>query len=186
MSAERIKHLKLVIGAVDVTIPREAWPASGLNEGVPKGAVVEILGPQKFEWLISFLKQNPELKIFWAEKTQSVLPTALSQRGIDLSRVSFGVLGEDCFVSLRKIIQSQVYEVILAPNLFKDLKMFRAFQLLTEKANNTLFLAGNKTPSTAWPIALQLEIMRAKPDITKDKEKKFHIEVLKQKYGRTE
>lgn len=174
MSAERIKHLKLVIGAVDVTLPRESWSAPGLPDGVPKGAVVEILGSQKFEWVIEFLKQNPELKIFWAEKTQSVLPTALSQRGLDLGRVSFGVLGDDCFVSLRKIIQSQVYEVILAPNLFKELKMFRAFQLLTEKSNNTLFLAGGKSPCTAWPIALQLEIT------------KNHVDILKQKYGRSE
>lgn len=171
-----------MIGAVDVTLPREAWPAPGLPDGVPKGAVVEILGPQKFEWLIQFLKEHPELKVFWAEKTQQVLPTALSQRGLDLRQISFGILGDDCFVSLRKIIQSQVYEIILAPNLFKDLKMFRAFQLLTEKANNTLFLVGQKTPCTAWPISLQLQISKNAPANAE----KFSIEILKQKYGRTE
>ena len=161
-----------------MTLPRESWPAPGLADGIPKGAIVELLGTQKFEWFIQFLKQHPEMKVFWAEKTQSVLPTALEQRGLDLRRVSFGILGEDCFVSLRKIIQSQVYEVILAPNVFKELKMFRAFQLLTEKSNNTLFLAGQKTPSNAWPIALQLDISK--------NENNFEIGILKQKYGRTE
>ena len=44
-SAEKIKHLKLIIGAVDVTLPREAWPAPGLDEGVPKGCVARPAKP---------------------------------------------------------------------------------------------------------------------------------------------
>ena len=68
---------------------------------------------------------------------------------------------------------------MIAPNSFEELRVFRAFQLITEKSNNTLFLVGQKNPSTAWPIALQL-------DISQDKEKKFKLEVLKQRYGRRE
>lgn len=177
-ASEQIRHLKLVIGAVDVTVPRESWAAPNLSDGVPKGAIVEILGPKKFEWFIAFVKQHPEIKTFWIEKEQQVLPTALQQRGLSLKQVTFGVLGVDPFVSIRKIIQSQVYQIVIAPNSFKELKMMRAFQLLTEKSNNTLFLVGQKTASTAWPIALQLEISGTK--------KEFKIEILKQKYGRTE
>ena len=177
--AEKIQHLKLIIGAVDVTVAREAWVAPGLADGVPKGAIVEILGTKKFEWFIQFLKQHPEIRTFWAERNQQVLPTALQQRGLDLKQVTFGLLGSDSFVSLRKIIQSQVYEIIIAPNSFEELRVFRAFQLITEKSNNTLFLVGQRNPSTAWPIALQL-------DISQDKEKKFKLEVLKQRYGRRE
>lgn len=177
--AEKIQHLKLVIGAVDVTVAREAWTAPDLADGIPKGAIVEILGNKKFEWFIQFLKLHPEIRTFWAEKEQQVLPTALQQRGLDLKQITFGILGNDSFVSLRKIIQSQVYEIVIAPNAFTELKVFRAFQLITEKSNTTLFLVGKKNPSTAWPISLQL-------DIAQTKEKKFQIEVLKQRYGRSE
>ena len=176
-SAEKIKHLKLIIGAVDVSVERDAWAAPTLPDGVPKGAVVEIYGPKKYEWLILFLKQHPEIKIFWAENTQQVLPTALVQRGLDLKQITFGILGNNSFVSLRKIIQSQVYEVVIAPNNFTELRVFRAFQLITEKSNNTLFLTAKK-PSIAWPISLQL-------DITQNRKKEIQIDILKQRYGRS-
>ena len=178
-TADQLKYLKLVIGAVDVTLPRESWSAPNLADGVPKGAIIEIIGPQKYEWFINFLKNHPKIKTFWAEKEQQVLPTALVQRGLDLRNFTFGILGEDSFVSIRKIIQSQVYEVIIAPNNFKDLKIYRAFQLLTEKTNTSLFLVSQKSLSNAWPVALQL-------DIKSDKQNGFNIEVLKQRYGRTE
>lgn len=177
-TAEQIKHLKLIVGAIDVTQPRESWVAPGLSDGIPKGAITEIIGVQKFEWFVAFLNQNPELKVFWAEKEQQILPTALVQRGIDLRRITFGVLGDDSFVSLRKVIQSCVYEVVIATNLFTDIKIYRAFQLLTEKSNTSLLLVSPKNPSTAWPIALQLNINGRAPS--------FKIEILKQRFGKTE
>lgn len=177
-TAEKIRHLKLIIDTVDVTQPRASWfyrePLVG-EVAIPKGAVVEILGNRKYEWFIQFLKQNPEIKTFWAEKEQHVLPTALQQRGLNLDQITFGVFGEDSYLSLRKVIQSQVFDVIISPNVFKELKLLRAFQLMTEKSNNTLFLVGQKTPSNAWPISLQLDISK--------KGKGLEIEILKQRYG---
>src|SRR4051812_40864773 len=108
-SAEQIRHLKLVINAMDVTQPRESWFAPALVDGIPKGAIIELQGPCRFEWFISFLNQNPSLNCFWAEKEQSVLPTALYQRGIDLNRVTFAVFKEKEFPSFRKVLQSQIY-----------------------------------------------------------------------------
>ena len=178
-SAEKIKHLKLIIGAVDVTQPREAWPAPSLNEGVPKGCVVELLGAKKYEWFISFLKTNPELSCFWCEREQQVLPTALVQRGVNLENMHFAILGENDFLSLRKIIQSQVFQAVITTQNFKDLKSLRALQLLTEKSNTTLFLANHREPSEAWPIALQMEIKSGSGS-------DFTIDVLRRKYGRSE
>lgn len=198
-TAEKIQHLKLMIGAVDVTLPRESWSAPGLTEGIPKGAVVEILGPQKFEWFIAFLCAHPELDVFWAERAPGVLPTALYQRGVDLGRVTFGILGDDCFVSLRKILQSQVFPVVLAPAGFSELRQLQSFQLLTEKNHNTLFLAAEpgavasaaaSGPSPAWPIALQLDIHGAPhagmPGEIHLSEERFQIEVLRRRYRRSE
>lgn len=174
-SAEKLHHLKLIAGAVDITVVRDSFSAPNLPSGVPKGTVVEITGPRKYEWYISFLKQHPELRCFWAERQPQVLPTSLHQRGVNLENITFGILGDDCFVSIRKIIQSQVYPVILTTTPFKELKMLRAFQLLTEKSNTILFLAGSKEVTPAWPISLQLHIARGANG--------FQINVLKQKYG---
>ncbi len=179
-TAEKIRHLKLIIDTVDVTQPRPSWfyrdqLTENPSVAIPKGAVVEILGNKKYEWFIQFLIQNPEIKTFWAEKEQQVLPTALQQRGLNLDRITFGIFGEDSYLSLRKVIQSQVFDVIISPNLFQELKLLRAFQLMTEKSNNTLFLVGQKTASTAWPISLQLDISK--------KGKGIDVEILKQRYG---
>ncbi len=177
-ATDRIKELKLLINAADLTLPRESLVAPGLSEGIPRGAIVELLGPSRTEWFIQFLKAHPERRTFWAEREQQILPTAIHQRGVDLRKITFAILGTDSVPSLRKVIQSQTYDFILAPNKFAEIKVFQAFQLFTEKANNTLFLLGDKTPSVAWPIALQLEINQ------RDDES-FHIEILKQKYRKS-
>ncbi|MGZ3691940.1 MAG: hypothetical protein ACXVAX_10580 [Pseudobdellovibrio sp.] len=177
-SAEKIRHLKLVIGAVDVSVPRESFSAPEVGDGLPKGAITELIGPKKFEWISSLLKQHPEIKVFWAEPVQKVLPTALRQRGVDLERITFATLGDDLFVPLRKVIQSGVYEIVIAPNIFKELKMIRAFQLLTEKSNVSLILTAQNKLSDAWPISLQLDVRGSNQN--------FEIEVVKQKYGRVE
>ena len=73
-SAEKLHHLKLIVGAVDTTVRRDSFAAPDLASGVPKGTVVEITGPRKYEWYIAFLKQNPELRCFWAERQPQVVP----------------------------------------------------------------------------------------------------------------
>ncbi|MCC2677808.1 MAG: hypothetical protein K0R29_384 [Pseudobdellovibrio sp.] len=176
-SAEQIRHLKLVINAMDVTQPRESWQAPGLQDGVPKGAIIELQGPSRFEWFITFLKENPSLNCFWAEKSQSVLPTALHQRGIDLNRITFAVFKEKEFPSLRKVIQSQIFPVVISTHHFNEIKMLQSFQLLTEKSNSSFFMAAEKPVTQNWPVALQLDIS--------GKLNHFNIEILKQRYRKT-
>lgn len=178
-TTEKLQKLKLILNLQELRTQRESWTAPGLPDGIPRGALVELLGPSRTEWFLQFLKMHPELRTFWAERDQQILPTAIHQRGVDLRRITFGILGTDSVPSLRKVIQSQTYEVILAPNKFTEIKIFQAFQLFTEKANNTFFLLGQEKPSTAWPIALQLEIHQSDDE-------SFQIEILKQRFGRTQ
>lgn len=176
-ASERVQQLKLLIGGFESLLSKEFWPAPNLPAGIPRGVIVELLGPYRTEWFLQFLKMHPTFKTFWAEKKQQVLPTAIAQRGVELENIFFATLGEDLVTPLRKVIQSQLYEVVLAPTQFTEIKIFKALQLFTEKANCTLFLLGDKTPSTAWPISLQLEVHK------KD-ETNFHVEILKQRHGR--
>lgn len=176
-TAEKLNALRLIIGGQNQVSDKEFWTAPELPSGVPRGVIVELLGPYKTEWTVQFLAMHSTLKTFWAEKERSVLPTALKQRGVDLGQVKFGTFAADMVQPLRRIIQSQCFDVILAPNAFEEMRIFQAFQLFTEKSNSTLFLFGNKTPSPAWPISLQLEIHKGSTT-------SFEIEILKQKHGK--
>jgi hypothetical protein len=178
-ASEKIHQLKLLIGGLEDPNPREFLAAPNLPQGVPRGIIVELVGPQKTEWLIQFLKlqqTNAEFKTFWAERDQKILPTALHQRGLDLTRITFGTFGDDLVIPVRRILQSQLYHTIIAPQKFDEIRVLKAFQLLSEKSNSILFLLGEKKPSNAWPISLQLQIQKKPPA-------SFHVEVLRQKHG---
>lgn len=196
MSSAAVQKLKLIlqsqgVAAFDVQVaseaalgPQEFWVAPSCPGGVPRGVVVELLGPARNEWLLSFLKQNSDLQIFWAEREARILPTAIQQRGVDLGRVSFGLFADDLLVPLRKVIQSQCFEVVVAPNVWSDIKVFKAFQLFAEKAQSTLFLMGEREASTAWPISLQLQIHHAKGELGDEPNPdEFSLKVLRRKYG---
>jgi len=179
-SVQHIEVLKLLLGNADsLELKREFMPAPGLASGVPKGVIVELLGAARTEWFLEVLKINADFRVFWCEREQRILPTAIQQRGVDLERITFGLLADDLYQPLRRVVQSQLYQVILAPNEFSELRIFKAFQLLTEKTNATLFLLGGKKPSAAWPISLQLDIKRSKNEAA------FEVGVIKQKHGRT-
>lgn len=157
-ASEKVQFLRSVISGLEAPRPRETYATHLLSSGIPKGSLVELIGNQKTEWLLAFLKEQSSGRIFWAERDQKILPTAIHQRGVNLERITFGLLGADPTPSLRRIVQSQLYSFIIAPQCFEEIRVFKAFQLLTEKSQSVLFLLGNKEPTPAWPITLQLEI----------------------------
>ena len=175
-TAEKISALRLILGGAQAPSNKEFWEAPSLETGVPRGVIVELLGPYKTEWLIQFLAGHKSFRIFWAQRDEAILPTALHQRGLDLTKITFGILGKDMTQSLRRTLQSQSFQIVIAPSVFEEIRIFQAFQLFAEKSNSTLFLMGDKKPSTAWPISLQLEIH-------KGADQQFEIEILKQKHG---
>lgn len=174
-ASERLNELKALVGAMDFMV-RDFIPAPSIDEGIPRGVIVELSGPARTEWFLQLLKLHPEFRTFWAECEQSVLPTAIHQRGVDLQKITFGIIGKNTTQALRRVLQSQLFQFVIAPNEFSELRTYKAFQLLTEKSNTTLFLLGKKEPATAWPISLQLSIGMEGEN--------FKIKVLKKKHGR--
>ena len=155
-SPEKIQKLRLLIGEMSGLQPKEFFRADDLPLGIPRGALVEVSGNLKTEWLIRFLRQNEKLQAFWMEKEQTILPTAIQQRGVGLDRVVFGEVS-DLYPALRRVVQSQLFEVVIVPSAFEELRVLKALQLLAEKANTTVFLVAKK-PQPAWPISVQLEV----------------------------
>src|SRR3954469_21692769 len=70
--------------------------------GVPRGVICEITGTARTEWVITLLNENPELMTFWVEEKLSILPTAIHQRGVDLSRILLAEAEDKLFQALRK------------------------------------------------------------------------------------
>jgi hypothetical protein len=178
--AEKLGNLRLILGHQLISsCEKQYLSAPQLGGGiVAQGSVVELLGGYKIEWLSQFLAQHPDLKVFWAERSSSILPTALHQRGVNLSQITFAILGQDFVQPLRRAMQSQVFSVVIAPQLFSEIKILQAFQLFAEKSNCVLFLLGQEQASSAWPISLQLQIEKGQQQV-------FEIEVLRRRHGKS-
>lgn len=136
----------------------EAWSYSRLTYGVPRGALVELSGPKRSEWALQFLREHPELKVCWIEKTLSLLPTAVAQREAGLDRFLFVEAGDDLFTPMRKALRSRAFDIVASPNAFESDRTLKALQLLTEQSQSTCLLFASQA-SSAWPIAVQVECL---------------------------
>lgn len=155
-----LHELKAFIAQKENHLLRQGYSCSSLPFLIPQGALVEIAGTSKVEWLISFLGENPSLKTFWTEPEFSLLPTALYQRGLNMDQMLFVEAGSQVFSVVRKVLRSQVFPCVVTPSIFQDEKTLKALQLLAEKSNATVFLLAQAL-SSAWPISLQFEVHRS-------------------------
>lgn len=154
---------------------KEYWNAPDFKAGVTKGIIVELLGHSRSEWLLALFKSYPDHLILWFEEEPSINPTAIHQRGVALERIKFVNSKDDFQQPLRLAIESGHYPFIIAPNRFKEIRIFQRLQLLANKSKCTLFFLADKKFSSAWPISLQLEIQ--------SNDETFDVKVHRQKQG---
>lgn len=140
-------------------VSRERLPSSSYENGIPRSSITELSGTAKVEWLLHFFRDNPQLKILWAEEHFNLLPSSFLQHGIDPNRVLYVEAKENLIKVLRKSLKFQIFDCIVAPSVFHEERTLKALQLLSEKANTATILLADKHHS-AWPISLQLEINR--------------------------
>ncbi len=152
-ATSKLRKLNMSTDSISVNQAVERWSAPGWIAGIPRGAVIEILGSHAAEWFIEFLKLHPELGVFWADKTHQA-------------------------ISLRRVMQTQMFEVLLAPNKYSDVKTLQALQIFAEKSKTTLFLFSIDGRRTTLPITLQLEITKTAHD-----HYRLHSLVAEETYG---
>lgn len=138
----------------------EYWPAPGISKGIPRGAVIELFGKDRQEWFCEFLKYNPELQIFWDQKSRRLAEVDLIEIAASRPRINLASLKNLIEVTLRHVIQSQKYEIIVTQNSFTDFRIFQTLQIFLKKSNCTLFLWGTDKKSKSLPISLQLQITK--------------------------
>ena len=149
--------LKEKIGAIEGDKEVEYFRVSSLARGIPRGAIIELTGTAKTEWLAHFLSENQEAKVFWIEEKPTLLPTGLIQRGVVDERLCIAHAPENLFKAVRVVLRSQIFSCLVLPSIFEEEIELKALQLLTEKANASTFLMAQEH-SSFWPIAVQLKI----------------------------
>jgi hypothetical protein len=142
----------------------------GLDNGLPKGALVEVSGAAgsgKTEVALRFLAQNPAQRVAWVEEEFSVYPSAFPQNRVGLERVLFvdSPAGQALW-TVHQMLRSGVFGVIVlrvgAGRGGIDDMALRRLQLAAEKSQVTILLL-NDQPSKrgTWPIAVQLQAGRS-------------------------
>jgi hypothetical protein len=154
-----LSELRKLIGTLEGSTRREYWPWSDLPPGLPKGAITEVCGHGKTEFVVRFLKEQPEIRVAWIEPDLSIYPSGILQRAVNLDRVLFIEAGEAFPWAIHQVFKSNLFEAVVLSRSVDDLKLLRRFQLGAEKADASLILISD-TPSNGWPVALQLHSSR--------------------------
>ena len=68
---------------------KEYLPFSLLPQGIPRGALVEIIGIGKTDLVSRFLSENPQPLKIWIEEEFSIYPCALAQKKVSLEKIIF-------------------------------------------------------------------------------------------------
>lgn len=148
--------LKNLIGPL---VQKETLGFSLLPDGCPKGAITEVVGSGKTEFVLALLAEHPQLKVAWVEENLSIYPVAFLQRNVSLNRVLFVESGrETCWCALQAL-KAQIFQVVVlyAENL--KLAELRKIQLAAEKSQALVFWLTAR-PQSLWPVSLQVEVRR--------------------------
>lgn len=158
---------------------REFLICDGVPGGVPRGVICEITGSARTEWILSLLNHNPKLNTFWVEDQLTILPTAIQQRGVELSHVLLAEAGDKLFQTLRKALRSQLFDCVVLPGAIHEVKMLKALQLFARESNSAvIFLSKNAKQAWAIPFQVSVNWLPRGGDIP------YTVEILKSKFSR--
>ena len=150
---EKLKQL------VSAKTERTVVPCSLVPSGIPQGAITEISGHGKTEFVLNFLRENNEHYVAWIEKNFSAYPFGFLQKEIDLGRVLFMEGQKELDWCVYQALRAQVFQTVVVYCDHLDLKSLRRIQLQSEKSLAcTLWLTTE--PKQAWPVHLRLSIER--------------------------
>lgn len=160
-AAAVLQELRSRLGLLESPSQRETFSFSRFPGGLPRGGLVEISGFGKTESVAAFLAENPQLRAAWVESRFSLLPSALQQRGVDLSKIFFVEGKEQSAWAATLLLRSQIFPAIVyqappPPRPREAEKELRRFQLLAERSATTMFLLNEEPLQEAWPIRLSL------------------------------
>lgn len=156
---EELNRLRALIGKTDGSQAREYLNFSLLSPGFPKGRISEVTGVGKTEFIIKFLKENPELRVAWIEKEVSIYPCACVQKKASLKRILFIEAGSDYVWATLQALRSQLFKVVILSQALCDERTLKQLLIASERSHASLILLSER-PTAAWPIALQIQVSK--------------------------
>jgi hypothetical protein len=127
--------------------------------GIPKGAITEISGFGKTDFVAQIMQEHKGVRIAWVEENFSIFPFAFWQRDLDLHRILFIESGKQTEWVILQILKAQIFKIVVFYVENFELTALRRIQLASEKANVVSLWLTDK-PHSLWPVSLQLQIVR--------------------------
>lgn len=141
---------------------KETLSCANLPSGIPKGAITEVTGSGKTEFVQNFLAEHPSLTVAWIEKSFSIFPYSFVQRGVRLSRLLFVDAQKDVEWTALQILRAQAFGAVVIYGGDMDLQGLRRLQLAAEKSDVCAIWL-TPEPQSHWATSLQVTVRRT-PD----------------------
>lgn len=140
-------------------VARETFTFGLLPEGIPIGAITEISGRGKTEFVVRFLAEHPEFTVAWLEKSFSAYPFAFLQQNIDLKKILFLEGSREIEWCIYQSLRSQSFDVVVSYCEEMSLRSLRRIQLQAEKSHSA-FLWLTDGPKNSWPVYQRVAVCR--------------------------
>jgi hypothetical protein len=165
-----LRLLREKIGAIDGTLAKPCSKFSLVSTGLPQGAVIEVKGFGKTEFVVQFLKEhlqeNPQHRVAWLEKQITLNPFALLQRGLKLEQILFVEASRDGLWALQQVLNSQCFQTIVVTGFSFDFRELRRFQMLNERSQGHFFILNDEFHES-WVPQMQIEVQRKTDSVLK-------------------
>lgn len=128
-------------------------------EGIPLGALTQILGSGSTEAIVQLFSEHATEKVAWVEQRLSAYPPGFVQRGVNLNGLLFVEGGEHSAWALAQILRSQLFKVVVAASPLRGLGAelgLRRLQLAAEHSGSAMIVAA-ECEGPLWPLRLRLQ-----------------------------
>lgn len=180
-----LRALRAQIGAIDGTARADGFETQLLNTQIPRGAVVEIIGAGRTQFMVKLLaerQKQADTLALWVEKEFSVYPLGLQQQGVDLSRLLFVESDKAAAWVLGQALQAQIFPIVIAADFTFDEKELRRFQLLSERSRATTFLLSDeRRPSWVPQLVIEASLRGGHDEPAEQGAPSLHVAIVRQR-----
>lgn len=156
-----MQHLRSLIHATSGTrTQKDVITCASFKVDIPRGAISEISGHGKTEFLVQLLAQHATLKAAWIGYKLSVYPCGFFQRGINPSQVLFVESGHNTCWATLQILRSGLFAIAVLDNLYTKDNILRRHQLAAEKSNTSLILLSDTPQHQTWLIHCRIHVIQ--------------------------
>lgn len=170
--------------------PQSVTTGSEFIPGIPRGALTEVSGSGKTEWISRFLANHSQLWTAWVDADLSVFPVGLAQRQVNLERLLFvnaaeagqrvqesgtgpGVAPEtELEWCVLQLLASRLFPIVILSGErlgpFSD-RGLRRIEVAARQARAAVMMVSQTPSEVAWPFALRLKLEMGRLKVLKSR-----------------